>query len=68
VSKCLECKKVKVEHRHPIGLQSLPLPECQWEVVTMDFITSSPRLVIQHIIVMVDKLTKATHFTCGVPW
>jgi hypothetical protein len=57
--------KVKDEHRHPAGLlQPLPIPEWKWEVVTMDFITGFPRTTKLHdsIMVVVDKLTKATHF------
>jgi hypothetical protein len=57
--------KVKVEHRHLVGLlQPLPIPEWKWEVVTMDFITKLPKTNKQHdsIMVVVDKLTKATHF------
>jgi hypothetical protein len=39
IAKCLECQRVKVEHRHPTGLlQPLPIPKWEWEVVTMDFI------------------------------
>jgi hypothetical protein len=56
---------VKTEHRHPNGLlQPLPIPEWKWEVVTMDFITKLPRTMKQHdsIMVVVDKLTKETHF------
>jgi hypothetical protein len=65
IAKCLECQKVKVEHRHPAGLlHPLPIPEWKWEVVTMDFITKLPRTNKQHdsIMVVVDKLTKAAHF------
>jgi hypothetical protein len=65
IARCMECQKVKVEHRHPIGLlQPLPIPEWKWEVVTMDFITGLPRTNKQHdsIMVVVDKLTKAAHF------
>jgi hypothetical protein len=65
IARCLECQKVKVEHRHPTGfLQPLPIPEWKWEVVTMDFITKLPRTNKQHdsIMVVVDKLTKAAHF------
>jgi hypothetical protein len=61
----MECQKVKVEHKHPVGLlQPLPIPEWKWEVVTMDFITGFRRIGKQHdsIMVVVDKLTKATHF------
>jgi hypothetical protein len=65
IARCLECQKVKVEHRHPTGfLQPFPIPEWKWEVVTMDFITKLPRTVKKHdsIMVVVDKLTKASHF------
>jgi hypothetical protein len=45
-------------------LQPLPIPQWKWEVVTMDFITGLPRTSKQHdaIMVVMDKLTKATHF------
>jgi hypothetical protein len=57
--------KSKDKHRHPTGfLQPFPIPEWKWEVVSVDFITKLPRTVKQHdsIMVVVDKLTKATHF------
>jgi hypothetical protein len=65
ITRCMECQKVKAEHRHPTGLlQPLPIPEWKWEVVTMDFITGLPRTGKQHdsIMVVVDKLTKVAHF------
>jgi hypothetical protein len=65
ISRCMECQRVKVEHRHPTGfLQPLPIPEKKWEVVTIDFITKFPRTTRQHdsIMVVVDKLTKDAHF------
>ena len=65
VAKCLECQRVKAEHRHPTELlKPLPIPEWKWEVVTMDFIMGFPRTNKQHdvIMVVVDKLTKASHF------
>jgi hypothetical protein len=65
IAKCLECQKLKAEHRHPAGfLQPLPIPGWKWEVVTMDFITKLPRTSKQHdsIMVVVDKLTKVAHF------
>jgi hypothetical protein len=61
----LECQKVKAKHRHPVGLlQPLPIPEWKWEVVTMDFITKLPKNNKKHdsIMVVVEKLTKSTHF------
>jgi hypothetical protein len=65
IARCMECQKVKAEHRHPTGLlQPLPIPEWKWDVVTMDFITGLPRTNNQHdsITVVVEKLTKAAHF------
>jgi hypothetical protein len=65
ISKCMECQKVKVEHRHHAWLlHPLPIPKWKWEVVTMDFITRLPRTIKQHdsIMVVVDKLTKVAHF------
>jgi hypothetical protein len=65
IVKCLECQKVKVEHRHPAGLlQPFPIPKWKWEVVIMDFITKLPKTNKQHdsIMVVVDKLTKVVHF------
>jgi hypothetical protein len=61
ISRCMECQRVKDEHRHPMGLlQPLPILENKWEVVTIDFITKFPRTTRQHdsIMVVVDKLTK----------
>jgi hypothetical protein len=65
IVKCLECQQVKVEHRHPVGLlQPLQIPEWKWEVISMDFITGLPKTTKQHdaIMVVVDKLSKETHF------
>jgi hypothetical protein len=65
IARCLECQKVKAEHRHPTGLlYPLPIPKWKWEVVIMDFITKIPRTNNQHdsIMVVVDKLSKAAHF------
>jgi hypothetical protein len=48
---CLECQKVKDEHRHPAGLlQSFPITKWKWEVVTMYFITKLPRLLSNMIL------------------
>ena len=61
----MECQKVKVEHRHPMGLlQPLPTPKWKWDVVTIDFITKLPKMRLKNnaIMVVVDKLIKATHF------
>ena len=64
IARCMECQKVKVEHRHLTGLlQPLPIPEWKWDVVTMDFITKLPKTKLKNdaIMIVVDKLTKAAH-------
>jgi len=65
IARCLECQQVKTEHQHPAGLlQPLPIPSWKWEVISLDFITGLPRNQNQNdsIMVVVDKLSKATHF------
>ena len=65
ISRCMKCQQVKVEHRHLEGLlHPLPVPEWKWEVISMDFIIGFPLTWRQHdsIMVVVDKLTKETHF------
>ena len=65
ISRCMKCQQVKVEHQHPAGLlHPLLVLEWKWEVISMDFITGLPMTWRQHdsIMVVVDKLTKETHF------
>ena len=65
LARCIECQQVKTEHQHPAGLlQPLPIPEWKWEIISLDFITGLPKTIKQHdsIMVVVDKLSKATHF------
>ena len=65
ISRCMKCQPVKVEHQHPAGLlQPLLVPEWKWKVISMDFITGLSMTWRQHdsIMVVVDKLTKASHF------
>ncbi|GKV11068.1 hypothetical protein SLEP1_g22354 [Rubroshorea leprosula] len=65
VSQCLTCQKVKAEHQRLSGkLQPLPIPQWKWENITMDFVTGLPRTFKGNdsIWVIVDRLTKSTHF------
>jgi hypothetical protein len=65
IAQCMECQKVKVEHRYPASLlHPLPIPEKKWEVITMGFIIGLPKMNKQHdsMMVLVDKLTKDAHF------
>ncbi|GKC33628.1 putative reverse transcriptase domain-containing protein [Tanacetum coccineum] len=65
VSKCLTCVKVKAEHQRPLGLLQQPeIPVWKWERITMDFVYGLSRMPSGYdlIWVIVDRLTKATHF------
>ena len=65
IARCLDCQQVKTEHQHPAGLlQPLPIPSWKWEIISLDFITGLPRNQNQNdsIMVVVDKLSKASHF------
>jgi hypothetical protein len=58
IVRCMECERVKVEHKHLVSLlQPLPIPEWKWKAVTIDFITKSPKTLRQHgsIMVVVEK-------------
>lgn len=63
--KCMICQQVKIEHQIPRGmLKTLDITECKLESVYMDFIMGLPRTLGGHnsIWVIVDRLTKSTHF------
>lgn len=56
---------IKAEHQRPSRLlQPLSIPEWKWDHVTMDFVTGLQTLQEGHdsIWVVVDRLTKTTHF------
>jgi hypothetical protein len=65
VALCDVCQRVKAEHQRPTGLlQPLQVPEWKWEEIGMDFIVGLPRTRdgYDSIWVIVDRLTKVTHF------
>ncbi|GJX82984.1 putative reverse transcriptase domain-containing protein [Tanacetum coccineum] len=65
VGKCLTCSRVKSECQKPSSLLIQPeIPTWKWERITMDFITKLPKTSSGHdtIWVIVDRLTKSTHF------
>src|SRR4051812_8088112 len=65
VACCDICNRVKAEHQKPAGLlQPLQVPQWKWDDICMDFVMGLPRSVRGHdsIWVIVDMLTKASHF------
>jgi len=65
VTRCLKCQQINANHCHPAGLlQPHDIPMTKWEIISMDFITGLPLTSQRHnaILVVVDKLTKSTHF------
>ncbi|XP_028083300.1 uncharacterized protein LOC114284563 [Camellia sinensis] len=59
------CQRVKAEHQKLTGLlQSLSIPEWQWEHITMDVIVGLPQILrdMNYIWVIVDRLAKSAHF------
>ncbi|GKA12288.1 putative reverse transcriptase domain-containing protein [Tanacetum coccineum] len=65
VGKYLTCSRVKAECQKPSGLLVQPeIPMWKWERITMDVITKLPKSLNGHdtIWVIVDRLTKSTHF------
>jgi hypothetical protein len=64
VAECLVFQQNKVETiKTPSLLQPLAIPSQCWEEVSMDFITGLPKFEGKSVImVIVDRLTKYTHF------
>ncbi|GJU13390.1 putative reverse transcriptase domain-containing protein [Tanacetum coccineum] len=65
VGKRFNIARVKAECQKPSGLLVQPkIPMWKWERITMDFITKLPKTSNEHdtIWVIVDLLTKSTHF------
>jgi hypothetical protein len=65
VAECDTCRRVKADHlRHTKNLQPLSIPNWKWENICMDFIVDLPRTSCGYnsIWVIVDRLTKSSHF------
>jgi hypothetical protein len=65
VARCDTCRRVKAIYMKTAGpLQSLPIPTWKGEDISMDFIVGLPRNTkgYDSIWVMVDQLTKISHF------
>jgi hypothetical protein len=63
VKQCQICQQAKHELSHPAGLlQPLPVPEGEWQDITMDFIEGLPKSDgYDTILVVVDRFSKYAH-------
>lgn len=69
VTSCVSCQTSKPSNQLPMGLlKPLPIPDRNWEIISMDLITQLPRTRRGNdaIIVVVDKLSKMAHFLPSV--
>ena len=65
VSRCYTCQMVNIEYKRPAGeLKPLSILEWKWEHITMDFVTTLPKIreKFNTMWVVVDRLTKVAHF------
>lgn len=63
VQACGVCQTQKALSTHPTGLlQPLPIPEQVWDELSMDFIGLPNSQGYNAILVVVDRLTKYSHF------
>ena len=65
VANCPHCKQVKIEHLKSASLnQIMDVPTWNLEEINMDFVVGFPRTRRQNdsIWVIVDRLTKSSHF------
>jgi transposase InsO family protein len=65
VRNCHTCQRSRSRRHAPFGiLRQLPIPDCPWQDVSMDFVTGLPKSTDKEydtIWVVVDRLTKARH-------
>ena len=64
VLKCAECQRNKSKTVKPGGLlQPMPIPNCKWESVGMDFIVGLPctEAGYDSVLVVIDRLSKMVH-------
>ncbi len=63
VNNCTACSTSKPSRHLPAGLlQPLPIPQCPWSHITIDFVTNLPNSSgITTILTVVDRFSKSCH-------
>ena len=60
---CNMCLRMKAQKRKHFGeLHPLPIPEDQWDVVSVDFVKLSDSHGFDATMVVVDSVSKRSHF------
>ena len=63
VSTCDMCLRTRSMHQPPFGeLHPLPIPDSPWDMASVDFIVELPESNGKNAIMVIDSVTKQSHF------
>ena len=64
ISQCRTCQLAKQRKQNTVLYTPLPVLNCPWQDVSMDFVLGLPKTTRKHdsILVVVDRFSKMAHF------